>query len=432
LKAKKQRKLIIAVLIVLIIAGAYTHAVYIVPGSITLIQGKEYNFSFKSPLFVNIKADKDGILTLNNQDIKASSYYRLSEPLFLNSTIVEGVVNLQLRLFGFIPLKTVQVYVLPDKQLAACGSTIGVKIDIDGVLVLGTSEVQTADGEAVLPVKESGIKAGDFLREINGRKLSSIDELIDEIQKSKGKKVKIRYERAGQEFETFVTPVKSQEDNKYRIGLWVRDSTAGIGTLTFFDPETRGFGALGHGITDIDTGILMPVDEGKILESNILAVRRGEQGSPGELKGVFIEDKAELGKITTNSHCGIYGVLNEEEISRIPHVLYPIGLRNQIVEGPAKILANIDGKNVEEYEILIEKISMRNYSSPKSMVIRITDERLLNVTGGIVQGMSGSPIIQNNRIVGAVTHVLVNDPTRGYGIFIEWMLNNLKSTDKAA
>ncbi len=415
------------------ILGAYVHAMYVVPGSVTMLQGREYIFSFKSPFLVNIKADRQGVITLNEKDIKASGYYRLSEPLSLSTTEKsEGKVNLQLKIFGFLPLKTIQVYVIPDKQLAACGSTVGVKIDINRVLVLGVSEVQAVDGQNTQPVKDSGIRPGDFIKEINGRNLTCIDNLIEAIEKSNGRKVTIKYERNGQEFITQVTPVKSIDDKKYKIGLWVRDSTAGIGTLTFFDPENNGFAALGHGITDIDTGILMPVGEGKILESNILAVKKGQQGSPGELKGIFMEDRYSLGEIIENSDCGIYGVLNDDAILRIPYRMYPIGLRTQIMEGPAKIIANIDGKNVEEFDIEIEKVSKRNFSSPKSMVIKITDSRLLDVTGGIVQGMSGSPIIQNGKIVGAVTHVLVNDPTRGYGIFIEWMLNKLNVTKNAA
>lgn len=205
----------------------------------------------------------------------------------------------------------------------------------------------------------------------------------------------------------------------------MRDSTAGIGTLTFYDPVTKGFGALGHGITDIDTGAIMPVQRGELVESNILTVKKGTKGNPGELKGVLIEDSGVLGTIVKNSHYGIYGTLNDAALDKFPNVKYPIALRNDIKVGPATILANIDGKKVEEYSIEIEKVSRKSANGLKGMVIRVTDDRLLEATGGIVQGMSGSPILQDGKLVGAVTHVLVNDPARGYGILIEWMIKNM-------
>ena len=220
-----------------------------------------------------------------------------------------------------------------------------------------------------------------------------------------------------------MTPVKSSEDGKYHIGLWVRDSTAGIGTLTFYDADTGKFGALGHGITDIDTGTLMSVKSGEKLESDILGVKMSRSGVPGELKGVFSEGR-QLGTIESNTEVGIYGKLEKHAMQRMKGKMYPVGVRANIKEGPAVILSNIDGKKTEEYDIVIQKVSRQNLNGSKGMIIKITDERLLSTTGGIVQGMSGSPVIQDGKIVGAVTHVLVNDPTRGYGIFIETMLMN--------
>jgi stage IV sporulation protein B len=213
--------------------------------------------------------------------------------------------------------------------------------------------------------------------------------------------------------------------------LWVRDSTAGIGTLTFYEPETLNFGALGHGITDIDTGILMASSSGEILESSILGIKKGTQGSPGELKGVFIEDEKRLGIIKMNTESGIYGTLTENGEKKATKRLYPIGLRSEVQEGPAVILSNIDGNSVKEYDVEIERVSRQNVNGTKGMIIRITDESLLKATGGIVQGMSGSPIIQNGKLVGAVTHVLVNDPAKGYGIFIEAMVKNIAGNKTA-
>ncbi len=405
----------------------YIGAVAVVPGKITLLQGEDYAYDFKSPFLIGVKADRDDVIKLYSNDMKKSdSYINLSNQLHFKTQKL-GSVNLKMKIFGLIPVKTVQVDIVPNNKVVACGNTIGVKLTIDGILVIGLSDVETVDGKKLLPAKDVGIKTGDILMEINREKLDGTENLIRQIENSRGEKLKLRIRRDSSIIETEIKPVKAADDKKYHIGLWVRDSTAGIGTLTFYDPVTKSFGALGHGITDIDTGTLMPVSEGEILESNILAVKKGQPGNPGELKGVFIEDKNKLGIIQKNCNYGIYGTLREDAINRINSKQYPVALRSQVKEGNASILANIDGKSVEEFSVEIQKVSRQNLSSTKGMIIKITDKRLLNATGGIVQGMSGSPILQDGRLVGAVTHVLVNDPTRGYGIFIEGMLKNLIS-----
>ncbi|MCX7710373.1 MAG: SpoIVB peptidase [Clostridia bacterium] len=403
---------------------SYIRTLSVVPAKIVLLEGEEFVCDFKSPFLVNISADRQGVLKLNNGEINTSgNFLSLSSPISLKSQR-NGSVNLKIKIFGLLPLKTMRVDVVPNKRIVACGNTIGVKLKVNGVLVIGLSDVETEDGKSLLPARDGGLRPGDLIVEVDNQKLESIDDLVRMVEKSNGKQLKLKYKRGGSLIEASVYPVKAMDDKKYHLGVWVRDSTAGIGTLTFYDPENKRFGALGHGITDIDTGALMPIESGEILESNILAIKKGRQGSPGELKGVFVEDRNKLGIINRNSDFGIYGKLNEDSLSRIPNKTYPIALHNQVKEGPATILANIDGKTVEEYSVEIQKVSKQNINSSKGMIIRITDPRLLDTTGGIVQGMSGSPIIQNDRVVGAVTHVLVNDPTRGYGIFIEWMVQN--------
>lgn len=394
------------------------------PAKIVLLEGEEFVCDFKSPFLVNISVDKEGVLKLNNDEIKASgNFLSLSSPISLKSQ-QNGSVNMKIKIFGLLPLKTMRVDIVPNKKIVACGNTIGVKLKVNGILVIGLSDVETEDGKSILPARDVGIKPGDLITEANGQKLDTIEDLINEVDKSNGQGVAIKCKRGNTIIESVVTPVRAADDKKFHLGIWVRDSTAGIGTLTFYDPENRRFGALGHGITDIDTGALMPIESGEVLESNILAVKKGRQGSPGELKGVFVEDRNKLGVINKNCEFGIYGKLNDDSLVRIPNKAYQIALHNQVKEGGAIILANIDGKEVEEYEVEIQKVSRQNINSSKGMILKITDKRLLETTGGIVQGMSGSPIIQNNRVVGAVTHVLVNDPTRGYGIFIEWMVQN--------
>jgi stage IV sporulation protein B len=322
----------------------------------------------------------------------------------------------------------VKVDVVSNKQIAACGNTVGVKIKINGILVIGVSDVDTENGKKMLPSRESGIKPGYIILQANDKTLDGIDDLINEIDRSHGKPIKIKYKYGSIQGLASITPVISSDDKRYHIGLWVRDNTAGIGTLTFYDPATQTFGALGHGITDVDTGTLMPVETGEILESSILGVKKGTSGTPGELKGIFVED-TKLGSISLNSEFGIYGKLNSDNMRKVIGRLYPIGVRSEIKEGRASILSNIDGKNIDEFSIDILKVSRQSLNGSKGMIIKVTDPRLLETTGGIVQGMSGSPIMQNGKIIGAVTHVLVNDPTRGYGIFIEAMIRNVEAAN---
>jgi stage IV sporulation protein B len=422
-KSNKRKLFVLLFVCFCVITLSYLQAFSVIPAKLTLLEGEEYIYNFKSFYFVNIKADNSEVLKLNNSDIKANgNYLELISPLSFK-TQKRGTVNLNFKAFGVIPLKTMQVDIIPSRKLAACGNTIGVKIRMDGVLVIGVSEVDRADGTKEAPAKDGGIKTGDVIYEVNETKLTGINDLIDQIDKSKGNSLSIKLRRGNELLSTSISPVEGVNDNKYHIGLWVRDSTAGIGTMTFYDPESHGFGALGHGITDADTGTLMPVNRGEVLESNIISVRRGEQGTPGELKGIFMENRPPMGSIYKNGEYGIYGKMyNGFKASK--NRLYPIGLRGQVRVGPATILSNIEGSKIEEFNIMIEKVARQSFSGPKGMVIKVTDKKLLNSTGGIVQGMSGSPIIQNGKLVGAVTHVLVNDPTRGYGIFIEWMLKN--------
>ncbi len=424
---KSYRKLMAFLAVCLtVMLAAYIQTVSVFPTRLILFEGQEYKYNFRNLFPISINADKSGVIQLKgNSEEDLKSIFLLSNPVSF-ITREKGTVNLSMKMFGFIPVKNMRVHVVPSMKLAACGNTIGVKLRMDGILVIGVSDVVTSEGVRVLPARDGGIKTGDIIVEANGRKLDSIESLVDVIDNSKGENINIKYKRANYYGNAIVKPVMSADDKKYHIGLWVRDSTAGIGTLTFYDPDTRYFGALGHGITDIDTGMLMSVGSGEILESNILSVKKGQQGEPGELKGVFLENGNQLGIITMNSENGIFGILNKDVAGRLSNRTYPVGLRNHVKLGRAKILANVEGKNVEEYDIEIQKISRQSTSGSKGMVIKIVDKRLLERTGGIVQGMSGSPIIQDGHIVGAVTHVLVNDPTRGYGIFIESMLANMR------
>lgn len=425
IKPTKRKIILFLVMCFVVLTITYLRILFALPNQITLFENKEYNYNFKSPFLVNLEAENDEILIFQSKDSKVSNKkYGLNDNIMIKAKKL-GRTSLSLRLFGLIPIKTMQVDVVPYKEVIACGNTVGVKIKMDGILVIGLSDVETIDGQRLLPARESGLKPGDLIVEVNKKKMESAYDLISQIDKSQGQKISIKYKRGNTYNYTKVTPVMAVEDKKYRIGMWVRDSTAGIGTLTFYDPQSKGFGALGHGITDIDTGAIIPVDRGEIIESNILTIKKGAKGNPGELKGILIEDTEPLGIIRKNSQYGIYGTLHDKAVSIFSKQQYPIALRNDIKIGPAKILANIDGKSVVEYDIEIEKVSKKSANGLKGMIIKVTDQRLLDATGGIVQGMSGSPILQDGKLIGAVTHVLVNDPTRGYGILIEWMVKNM-------
>lgn len=420
------RRILIALTLLLftVVGAAYAKISLAIPNDMVLIEGEEYDYHISSIFPISVKTDTDGILQLNGTSIASTQgHLALTRPAAL-STTKGGKVKLNMKFFGIVPAKTVNINIVPKKQVVACGNTIGVRMELAGILVIGISDVEKEGGQKSVPTRNSGIKPGAVITTVNDKAIKSIKELVEAIDKSDGKPLKIGYCEGNSKRVSTVSPVMSSEDRKYHIGLWVRDSTAGIGTLTFYDKDSKVFGALGHGITDIDTGTLMKVGFGEILESSVLGVKLGRSGEPGELKGIFSEG-TRLGTIELNSDIGIYGRLDSSALDRIRGKTYPVGVRADITEGKASILSNIDGKNTEEYSIEIQRISGQNINGSKGMVIKITDSRLLDVTGGIVQGMSGSPIIQNGKIVGAVTHVLVNDPTRGYGIFIEAMLKNI-------
>ena len=321
---------------------------------------------------------------------------------------------------GLIPIKSVAVQKLNDIKLYPGGTSVGIKLSTDGVLVVGFSDVQTRGGNEGSPAKTAGIQLGDVLLKVNGKQIEGSKQLISLIKECNSDSVNVEFLRQGCKFNKDIDLIKEGED--YKLGLWIRDSTAGIGTLTFYDENSGKFGALGHPITDGDTNTTFTIKDGELLSASILSVRKGEKGIPGELRGLFVNEKNSIGSIKTNSSSGIFGNTNKPLVN--PNFSEPlsVGFRNEVVEGPAKIISTVGDGGPKEYNIEIVKLVQQDKCGPKSMIIRVTDEELLSKTGGIVQGMSGSPIIQNGKIIGAVTHVLINKPDIGYGIYIEWML----------
>ena len=309
------------------------------------------------------------------------------------------------------------VHAASPTRLIPVGRAVGIKLFSDGVVVVGTSEVVTETGR-VNPAKNCGLKEGDIITHINSTEVDSIEEVETLLQQLEGEPMSIRATRGEKQVQLTARAVFCPADSSYKLGAWIRDSMAGIGTVTYYNPDTGAFGALGHGINDVDTALLMPLEEGSILPATVTGVKKGEAGTPGQLKGSFAPSS--LGTLEGNTRQGIFGTLARTDW--VTGAALEVARRDEVECGPATILSNVSGDTVEEYSIEICKFYSGEDGDCRDFMISVTDPRLLETTGGIVQGMSGSPICQNGKIVGAVTHVLVNDPTRGYGIFIENML----------
>jgi SpoIVB peptidase len=318
-------------------------------------------------------------------------------------------------------IKNIEVYILPQKNVTPGGMCIGVSLFTNGVIVAGNSDISCQDGKKVNPAMQAGLFDGDIITKVNGQQLLNARQLGQLVEESKDKPIKLSVLRNNKSVEVNITPAYDVYEKKYRLGLWLRDSTAGIGTITYADNENKKYAALGHAITDPDTGTILPVGTGEIVECTINDIVKGKKGIPGELKGSFRLNSPAYGSISANTEFGLYG----DTYSDIINELYPQGVqvasRNSVKEGKATILTTVDGQGIQEYEINIIKANKQDVRASKSMIIEVTDQRLLEKTGGIVQGMSGSPILQNGKLIGAVTHVLISDPQKGYALYIDWM-----------
>lgn len=328
----------------------------------------------------------------------------------------EATINL----FSLFPVKTVRVDIVGKNTVVVGGTPFGIKMFTAGVVVVGLGEVETESGP-ISPAADAGIKVGDVIYEIGGKAVATNEDVGRLMRESGGKSVSVVLQRKNIEFTAAVTPVKAVSDGNYRAGIWVRDSSAGIGTMTFYSPQNGSFAGLGHAVCDVDTGELLPLMTGEIVDVAITDALKGEIGSAGELRGVFKGDAA-VGRLTINCEMGVYGVMKREPEGRKAE----IALKQEVKTGPATVITTISSRGPEEFQIEIEKVNL-SLADTKNMVIRITDPKLLEATGGIVHGMSGSPILQGGKLVGAVTHVFVSDPKKGYAIFAE---NMLKTSEK--
>ena len=331
----------------------------------------------------------------------------------------DGGYILPCRLLGYIPFKEVKVTPVDEQEIYVSGSTIGIYMETEGVLVIDTGEIEDQNGEMKEPAKNL-VRQGDYIVSFNGEKISTKRELINDIAGLDGEEVTLEVKREGESVPVSVTPVKDTKGD-YKLGIWVRDDTQGIGTLTYVDQNGR-YGALGHGISDIDTAQLLNIRNGALYKAQILAINKGSKGNPGELAGfIRYDDRNILGSIEINSKNGIYGQFYKGAEDGITLKKMPVAYKQDVKTGEASVLCKVDGE-VREYQAEIKRIDLNHEDTNKSFVIQITDEKLLEKTGGIVQGLSGSPVLQNGKMVGAITHVFVQDSTSGYGIFIENML----------
>lgn len=312
---------------------------------------------------------------------------------------------------------------ISDIEVIPIGEIVGIKLYTSGVLVVGTSEIQGTDGKMYKPFENTEIKEGDSIIAINNNIVNNTEELINSINMCDDKKIKITYMREEEQKICEIQPVKDKE-GEYKIGLWVRDSAAGVGTVTFYSEETQSFAALGHAITDIDTGDIIKTSSGEIDNVTIISIVKGLEQEPGKIQGALRKNSI-IGNVYKNTQYGIYGVIkNYSNLNIDNNKKMKAAARQEITLGEATILSDIDG-TTKEYKIKIEKIYYNNNHDNKSMLIKVTDERLIEKTGGIIQGMSGSPVIQNGKFCGAVTHVFVNNPSVGYAVFADKMLQEL-------
>lgn len=322
--------------------------------------------------------------------------------------------------------QTVAANITEGRKVIPLGDLVGLKLYTQGVLVVGISEIEGEDNKTYKPFEDAGIEQGDSILEINNEEVDSTEKLLACVSKSHGKPIKVTYLKDGEQKSATITPVKTG-DNTYKLGLWVRDAAAGVGTLSFYDTETKSVVSLGHGIQDVDTGEMVDISSGEFVTSTIVNVKRGEKDNPGKIEG-SIENSKDIGKIYSNTKFGVYGhLLKNGTVPLDDTEAMEVAERNEIKEGDASIICSLEDGKKEEYAVKIQKLFRNNNENNKSMIVKVTDQRLIDKTGGIIQGMSGSPILQNGKLIGVLTHVLVSDPTTGYGVFADLMIEGMKN-----
>lgn len=383
-----------------------------IPASIRIKAGSEQELSLNVPVMGEIYSphrEKEEVIPVN-----------LSRPVTVMANRMQEY-TMDVKLFGVIPFKTVNVQVIPDKMLVPAGVPIGIYVKTDGILVIAQGDFEGMDHARKEPAKHL-LQAGDYILKADEEEVASKTDFTKKISESGGRDMVLTIRREEEIFDIKVRP-EQNVNGEYKLGIWIRDNAQGVGTLTYLE-EDASFGALGHGINDTDTALLMEVKGGSLYKTEIIAIKKGQGGTPGELTGVIDYNLSnKIGTIDTNSVEGIFGTVDLKGEDAVSREAMPIGLKQDVEPGKAQILCCVDGEKIpKSYDVNIKAVHLDHDNINRGIELEVTDAALLEQTGGIVQGMSGSPILQNGKIVGAVTHVLVNDPTRGYGIFIENML----------
>lgn len=373
----------------------------------------------------NITLIPEHIILLENEPYKIKKFIGVDNIETISTVNDSGnMVNMEVTVFG-TKVKDVTVETIENTEVVPIGKIIGMKLYTNGVLIVGMSEIENMENELVSPYQNCDIKQGDTILKVNDTEVENIDNLKDVVNDSNGENVMLTLLRDGLVVTSNITPVQTEKD-EYKLGLWVKDAATGVGTLTYYEKNTGSFAALGHGIVDGDTDKLIDIESGQIVTSDVVSITKAKINNPGEIRGTIINQKT-IGNVEKNTQFGIYGILDNLTALNInTENSIPVALRNEIEVGDAKILCSLDGKSTKEYSIKIEKIYANNNYNNKNMLIRVTDEDLIQTTGGIIRGLSGSPIIQKGKFVGAITNVLVSNPEIGYAIFGDMMVKEMR------
>ncbi len=397
---------------------------YRIPDQISMVADEENEFYFQFPFDVTLMSDSEEVAIGNKSNIPSQEIHlQLDEPFSLYAEN-QGSYRLGLKLFGVIQLKEIEVNVSDTRYAIPCGAPVGIYLKSEGVMVVGTGQIKDTAGEEVEPAF-GVLQSGDYIEAINGQPLKDKEALINSLNQIGDSEALLRVRRNGESMEVRMNPVQA-DDGNYKLGAWVRDDTQGIGTMTYLDANGQ-FGALGHGISDGDTGKLVEIEEGALYETEILGIDKGSAGNPGVMAGViYYGSGSHLGTIRKNTDMGIFGTLDQQSMKSFQGEALEVGYRQDVKKGTAWLRSGVSGE-IKDYEIEIQRVDYNPIHQNKGLVIKVVDEELLAITGGIVQGMSGSPIIQDGKLVGAVTHVFIQDATKGYGIFLESMLNQAEN-----
>ena len=424
-KEKLRRVLLWVFWVSLAFTAAFTwiYVKYAVPDQLNLVAEEEEIFHFSLPPGFSFESESEEVVLGNGSNIPEGQV-RIQEQKAESVSMYgasEGSYRIGMKFLGIFPMKETVERCVGGYVRGSLRNAVGIYLRSDGVMVIGTGQITNEAGNVVEPAY-GVLKSGDYIEEVNGEALEDKDELIEAVNASDGKTVRLSVRRGGELVDVDVRPVLA-EDGSYKLGAWVRDDTQGIGTMTYVDANGS-FGALGHGISDSDTGMLVYIGGGELYDTQIMGIEKGASGSPGVMSGVIYYGKStKLGEVTENTDSGIFGTVNSRFLEQMEEAAVPVGFRQDVHEGTAYIRSSVSGE-LRDYEIEIQKVDYTSLQKNKGMILKVTDPELLELTGGIVQGMSGSPIIQDGKLIGAVTHVFIQDPTKGYGIFIENMLSH--------